>query len=218
MPRCQAGGLLTQCVGLGRSFVFPDAVDADHVVEQPIQAGGLDGQRQHRRVTVAQDAGDDAALSEFAQHVGVLRERTQAAVLVHQPFDRRLKVWGSTSGQCWGHEALEREHQCRAGQCPKRLVVSAIIAGGNQAGVLDLFVAPQHADRLTLAREQLFGQQSDAVHIKQSAIGIEQYGLGFFHEMTVLQIRAPINGGNWARYVTFLLVIRSINCAAALPH
>jgi hypothetical protein len=84
------------------------------------------------------------------------------------------------------------------GQGPERLV-GRTPAHGDEAGVLNLFVAPQEADGLPLAWEQLFGQHPHAVHIEQRAVGVKQDGLGgvkkagFLHPDTVFDTEAAIN-------------------------
>ena len=99
------------------------------------------------------------------------------AVLVHQPLFVR--------GREFQREALAGVAQAGPSQVPERLVVLAVVAGRDQPRVFDLLVAPQHAQGVALAREQLFGQQAHAVHVEQRAVGIEQDGLGFFHAATV---------------------------------
>jgi hypothetical protein len=78
-------------------------------------------------------------------------------------------------------EPLAGIAQAGAGEFPERLVVLPVVAGGDQPRVLDLLVAPQHAERVAVAGEQLLREQAHAVHIEQRAIGIEQDGLGFLH-------------------------------------
>ena len=92
-------------------------------------------------------------------------------VLVHQPV-----LGGRIEREA---QPQRRVAQPGAGQLPERPVALAIRAAHRyQPGVFDLLVAPEHAQRFAVAREELLGQQRDAVHVEQRAVGIEQHRAG----------------------------------------
>src|SRR3990167_8699370 len=69
-------------------------------------------------------------------------------------------------------------YQSRTGQGAKWLVVGPVVAGGDEPGVFNLFVAPQHAQGQAMAGKQFLRQLAHAVHIKQGAVGVKQDGAG----------------------------------------
>ena len=52
-----------------------------------------------------------------------------------------------------GNSLFNSKYQGCPRQGTERLVMCAVVAGGDQAGVLNLFVAPQHAQGLAMAGE-----------------------------------------------------------------
>ena len=68
---------------------------------------------------------------------------------------------------------------------PERPVVRAVVAGGHQPRVFNLLVAPQRGQPRALPGEQLLGEQADAVHVEERAVGVEEDCAGFFHPRTV---------------------------------
>ena len=60
-----------------------------------------------------------------------------------------------------------------------------------------LQMARSFAQRLPVAGKQLLGQQPDAVHVEQRAIGIKKNSTGRQHASTVLRTPELINAMNW---------------------
>jgi hypothetical protein len=165
------------------------------------------------RVAVAQDAGGNALRFERRQHRLVFGEGAQGAVLVHQSLDIYVKLAASPRILCLGHYSFDSVHQRRAGQRPKRLVVRAVVAGGDEAGVVNLLVAPQQTQGLAVAGEQLLGQQPHAVHVKQGAVGVEQHGAGRARGLVAFGRGGRSNGSGFGHAPTVLDTCSPINCA-----
>jgi hypothetical protein len=150
-------------------------VHADDVLQQVRKARALDGHAQHVGVAIAQDAGRDAALLQFSQHLAVFREGAEVAVLVHQPlFGRR------SSARPRRAAAIA---QGGAGDFPERAVVFAGLAvaaaHGHQAGVFDLLVAPQHGLSFSPWPGTVVRPAGHAVHVEQGAVGVEEHRAQF---------------------------------------
>jgi hypothetical protein len=111
-----------------------------------------------------------AARLQRLQHVPVLRKGGQVPVLVHQTV-----FGGGVHGKA---QPLRGKAQTRAREVPERHVAAA---HRHEPRVVDLLVAPQRGQGVAAAREQLLGQQPDAVDVEQRAIGVEENGARSVH-------------------------------------
>jgi hypothetical protein len=161
-------------------FEFANRVDADDMVQQALKAGRPHGGLQHGGISIAQDAGGNTAGFEPLQHRQVFRESPQVLVGGEQMIDFRPKSYKKLAFSpciyCICDYLLYSEYQGGASECTEGLVMRAVVAGGDQPGVLNLFVAPQQTQSLAMTGEQFFGQLRHAVHVKQRAVSIKQYG------------------------------------------
>jgi hypothetical protein len=107
-------------------------------------------------------------------------------------------------------QALAGVAQGGARQFPERLVIRAVVAGGDQPRVFNLLVAPQHAQVLAVAWKKLFRSHAHAVDIEQRAVGIEEHSLRlllpgratFFHRPTLFDTCEAINIKNIQEFGT----------------
>ena len=188
-------------------LVLAHRVHADDVVEQAVEPGAAHRDAQHLRVAVGQDAGGDATGFQRAQHLVVLGVGAEVAVLVHQLVRLDIDFGISQRQTVTNRYRFDGVDERRAGQFPERAVVRAVVAGGDQTGVFDLLVAPEHTQRGPVPRKQLPGQQRDAVYVEQRAVGVEQHRarrsavvtgrMGFVHAGTVFETSLSIACLEW---------------------
>src|SRR6185312_2996246 len=193
----QAHGLLAQRISGWMRLVLAHGVHTDHMVQQGLETGAAHRAGQHLGIAVGQDPGRDAPSPEVLQYRLVLGEGTQVPVFIHEPVNLGAKSDLSHCGFFDVSYLFNSVYQPGPGQFPKRPVVRAVAAGGHQPAVFDLLVAPQHAEVLAAAGEQLLGQLADAVHIEQRAVGVEQNGQRAFGARGAGRVHHPSNFRGW---------------------